>query len=175
MPIAVYPGTFDPVHLGHVDIASRASLLFDELIIAVYDRPMKNLLFSIDRRVEMMQDALAHLPNVTVRSYSGLTVDFVRSVGATVIVRGLRVTKDFELEYQMALANRRLDHDIDTICLMTSLEYAFLSSTIVREIAIVGGSVEGLVPPHVSKALSAALAAEPARLDAGTAGLATPE
>jgi len=164
MNIAVYPGTFDPVHLGHVDIAGRAADLFDRLVIAVYDRPMKGLLFSAPKRVEMMAKALAHLPNVTVCSYSGLTVNLARSVGARVIVRGMRVIKDFELEYQMALTNRQLAPDIDTICLMTSLAYAFLSSTIVREIAILGGSVEEMVPPHVSEELRLAVAQEPARL-----------
>jgi pantetheine-phosphate adenylyltransferase len=175
MSIAVYPGTFDPVHLGHVDIATRAADLFDELVIAVYDRPMKSLLFSPAKRVEMIAEALSGLPNVRVCNYSGLTVEFVRSVGASVIVRGLRLIKDFELEYQMALANRRLAPDIDTVCFMPSLEYAFLSSTIVREIAIVGGSVTDLVPPHVSEELRRALAQESGRLDTGTAGLTAPE
>ncbi len=175
MPIAVYPGTFDPVHLGHVDIAGRAAGLFDRLIIAVYDRPMKSLLFPPEKRVEMIEQAMAHLPNVTVQSYGGLTVDFVRSVGARVIVRGMRVIKDFELEYQMALSNRQLAPDIDTVCLMTSLEYAFLSSTIVREIAIAGGSVQALVPPHVCEALQTALAQGAGALATGTAGLTVPE
>lgn len=175
MPVAVYPGTFDPVHMGHIDIATRAAVLFERLIIAVYDRPMKGLLFPTAKRVEMMTRSVAHLPNLTVCSYSGLTVDLVRTVGASVIVRGLRVVKDFELEYQMALANRRLAPDIDTVCLMTSLEYAFLSSTIVREIAIVGGSVANLVPPHVDEELRRVVAQDPMALATGTAGLATPE
>lgn len=175
MPIAVYPGTFDPVHLGHVDIASRAVEIFDRLVIAVYDQPMKALLFPATKRVEMMTKALAHVPNITVCSYGGLTVDFVRSIGARVIVRGLRVVKDFELEYQMALTNRRLAPDIDTVCLMTSLEYAFLSSTIVREVAIAGGPVNDLVPAHVCEELRLALAQHPERLAAGTAGLIVPE
>lgn len=175
MTIAIYPGTFDPVHLGHVDIATRAAALFDRLIIAVYDRPMKNLLFPASKRVEMMRKATAHLPNVTVQSYSGLTVDLARSVGAGVIVRGMRVIKDFELEYQMALTNRQLAPDIDTVCLMTSLAYAFLSSTIVREIAIAGGSVEELVPPHVCEELRLALAQSSGELAPGTAGLVAPE
>lgn len=175
MPIAVYPGAFDPVHLGHVDIAARAAELFDELVVAVYDQPMKGQLFPATKRVEMMAKALAHLPNVRVCGYGGLTVDFVRSVGARVIVRGMRVIKDFELEYQMALTNRQLAPDIDTICLMTSLEYAFLSSTIVREIAIAGGSVRELVPPHVCEELRLVLAQESEKLPAGTAGLTISE
>lgn len=175
MLIAVYPGTFDPVHMGHVDVAGRAADLFDELVIGVYDQPTKGLLFPASKRVEMIAQALAHLPNVTVRSYDGLTVDFVRSVGSRVIVRGMRVVKDFELEYQMALANRQLAPDIDTICLMTSLEYAFLSSTIVREIAIAGGSVAELVPPHVCEELRIALGRKLATLATETAGLTVPE
>jgi pantetheine-phosphate adenylyltransferase len=175
MPIAVYPGTFDPVHLGHVDIASRAAVLFDEVVVGVYDRPMKNLLFPAPKRVEMIREALVHLPNVRVTSYSGLTVDFVRSMGARVIVRGLRVTKDFELEYQMALTNRRLAPDLDTVCLMTSLEYAFLSSTIVREIALVGGDVGGLVPPQVVQELRLALQRSPQPVASSTAGLVASE
>jgi pantetheine-phosphate adenylyltransferase len=174
MPVAVYPGTFDPVHYGHIDIATRAAELFDRLYVAVYDRPMKSLLFSAPKRVEMMSKALAHLPKVTVCSYSGLTVDFVRAVGGSVIIRGLRVTKDFELEYQMALTNRQLAPDIDTMCLMTSLQYAFLSSTIVREIADVGGSVQELVPPHVCEALRLALP-QSARAATGIAGLTATE
>ncbi len=174
MPSAVYPGTFDPVHLGHVDIAGRAAELFDRLVIAVYDRPMKNLLFPADKRVEMVTRAVSHLPNVSVCRYSGLTVDLVRSLGASVIVRGLRIVKDFELEYQMALANRRLAPDVETLCLMTSLEYAFLSSTIVREIAVEGGSVEDLVPAHVSEELRRFLADNHA-IAVGTAGLSTSE
>lgn len=175
MTIAVYPGTFDPVHLGHVDIASRAAALFEQLYVAVYDRPMKGLLFPTPKRVEMMSRALAHLPNVTVCSYSGLTVDLVRSIGGRVIVRGLRVTRDFELEYQMALTNRQQAPDIDTVCLMTSLEYAFLSSTIVRELAMVGGSIQELVPQHVVEELQHALAQNAEPLATGTAGLTAPE
>ena len=175
MPSAVYPGTFDPVHLGHVDVATRAAALFDHLYVAVYDRPMKSLLFPAAKRVEMMRKALTHLPNVSVMGYGGLTVDFVRSVGAGVIVRGLRVIMDFELEYQMALTNRRLAPDIDTVCLMTSLEYAFLSSTIVRDVAMAGGSVEDLVPPHVVEELRLALAHVSERLPTRTAGLTAPD
>ncbi len=174
MPIAVYPGTFDPVHFGHIDIASRAADIFDRLIVAVYDQPMKSLLFPAPKRVEMIAGALAHLPNVTVCSYGGLTVDFVQKAGARVIVRGLRVVRDFELEYQMALTNRQMAPGIDTICLMTSLEYAFLSSSVVREIAMAGGSVRDLVPPHVSEELRLALAGS-GQLATGTAGLTAPE
>jgi pantetheine-phosphate adenylyltransferase len=153
MHIAVYPGTFDPVHYGHLDIAGRAATIFDHLIVAVYDRPFKNLLFSVEERLEMMRKALQEIPNISVESYGGLTVEYVRQKGARVIVRGLRIAYDFELEYQMALTNKKLAPEIESICLMTSLEYAFLSSSIVKEVAMVGGCVEKMVPPHVVVAL----------------------
>lgn len=157
MTIAVYPGTFDPVHYGHMDIARRAAQIFQELVVGVYDRPQKRLLFSVEERVAMMREALADIPNITVQSYGQLTVDFARRNGAMVIVRGLRVISDFELEYQMALTNRHLAPDIDVCCLMTSLEYAFISSSIVKEIAIANGAVHQMVPPHVAEALKARL------------------
>jgi pantetheine-phosphate adenylyltransferase len=157
MPVAVYPGTFDPAHNGHIDIATRASKIFERLIVAVYDRPNKNLLFTTEERLDMMTRALSHLPNVTVARYSRLTVAFVRKSGASVIVRGLRVTYDFELEYQMALTNKKLAPDLETVCLVTSLDYAFLSSSIVKEVAAAGGCVEAMVPPHVITALHAKL------------------
>ncbi|MBC7250920.1 MAG: pantetheine-phosphate adenylyltransferase [Anaerolineae bacterium] len=158
MTTAVYPGTFDPVHYGHMDIATRAATIFDHLIIAVYARPLKNLLFSTEERLALMREAVSDLPNVTVESYDGLTVEYVRQKGAQVIVRGLRVTFDFELEYQMALTNKKLAPDIETICLFTRLEHAFLSSSIVKEVALVGGCVEAMVAPHVQAALKAKLA-----------------
>lgn len=153
MTIAVYPGTFDPVHYGHVDIATRAASVFDHLIIAVYNRPLKYILFTTEERLALMREALKGIPKIEIDSYGGLTVDYVRRKGATVIVRGLRVTYDFELEYQMALANRKLAPDIETICLMTSLEHAFLSSSNVKEIVMNGGCVDKMVPPHVAVAL----------------------
>jgi pantetheine-phosphate adenylyltransferase len=159
LTIAVYPGTFDPAHLGHMDIARRAAGLFDRLVVAVYDRPNKNVLFSVPERVEMMRLGLQDVPNVIVTTYGGLTVDFVRQQGARVIVRGLRVISDFEMEYQMALTTRRLAPDVDMICLMTSLEYAFLSSSIVKDVASAGGDVSQFVPAHVAAALRARYAA----------------
>jgi pantetheine-phosphate adenylyltransferase len=153
MTIAVYPGTFDPITNGHVDIATRAAALFDHLVVAVYDRPLKNLLFSTAEREAMTREALKDISNVTVQSYLGLTVTLAQSVGARVIVRGLRVLSDFELEFQMALTNRELAPDVDTVCLMTGQRYAFLSSSIAKEIAMVGGCVEGMVPPPVAAAL----------------------
>ena len=153
MITALYPGTFDPVTYGHIDIATRASCLFDRLIVAIYDRPQKNITFSAEERVEMMRESLHPISNIEVVSYSGLTVNFARTHGAKVLVRGLRAISDFELEYQMALTNQKLAPDIDTICLMTTLEHAFLSSSIVKDVYRAGGCVEGLVPPHVITAL----------------------
>ena len=157
--LAVYPGTFDPVHYGHIDVARRAAAIFDRVVVGVYDRPGKSLLFSTDERLAMVRQALREVAAIRVVSYGGLTVDFVQSQGAKVIVRGLRVISDFEIEYQMALANRKLAPDVEMVYLMTSLEYAFMSSSMVKEIASVGGCVSGFVPPHVEKALSARLAA----------------
>jgi pantetheine-phosphate adenylyltransferase len=157
MIVAVYPGTFDPVHYGHIDIAKRAATIFDRVIVAVYNRPLKNLVFSTEERTAMMKEALQGISNIEVDTYGGVTVQYLRSRGAQVIVRGLRVTYDFELEYQMALTNKKLAHEIETVCLVTSLEHAFLSSSIVKEVAIAGGCVDAMVPPKVAKALSAKL------------------
>jgi len=157
MRVAIYPGTFDPVHYGHVDICRRAAAIVDRLIIAVYSRPLKSLLFPTEERVLMVKEAVAGLDNIEVTSYTGLTVDYATRVGADFIVRGLRVISDFELEYQMALTNRKLASHIDMVCLMTSLEYAFLSSSIVKEIAMAGGCVAQMVPPHVVRALESRL------------------
>ena len=159
MTVAIYPGTFDPVHYGHIDIARRAAGIFDKLVVAVYDRPQKNLLFSVAERLVMLRDALCEEPNIEVQSYGGLTVSYARQQGARVIVRGLRVITDFELEYQMALATRQLDGEMDIVCLMTGLEYAFISSSIVKEIALAGGPVTQFVPAHVAEALRARLVA----------------
>lgn len=156
--LAVYPGSFDPVTNGHVDIARRAARLFDRLIIAVYDAPPKRLLFTTEERVAMFRDALAGLSDVEVRPYRGLTIDYLRAVGARVIVRGLRAISDFELEYEMALMNRKLMPEAEVACLMTSAEHAFLSSSVVKEIASVGGNVGHLVPSHVAAALDRAYA-----------------
>jgi pantetheine-phosphate adenylyltransferase len=151
--VAIYPGTFDPIHFGHIDIAIRAASIFDELVVAVYDKPAKRLLFSAKERSELAQQALADLPNVRVTAYSGLTVEFAYEVEAQAIVRGLRATNDFELEYQMALINRKLAPEIEFICLMTRQDYAFLSSSVVKEVALLGGDVSSMVPPHVASAL----------------------
>ncbi|HLE26987.1 MAG TPA: pantetheine-phosphate adenylyltransferase [Anaerolineales bacterium] len=150
--LAVYPGTFDPIHYGHMDIARRAASLFDALLIAVYDKPLKSLLFPPEERMAMVEETVKYmgLSNVRVTGYSGLTVEFCRTVGAKVVVRGLRVFSDFELEFRMALANHRLAPDIETMSLITNEEHTFLSGTTVREIASLGGDVSSMVPPHVA-------------------------
>ena len=153
MTIAVYPGTFDPITNGHVDIATRAAAIFDELIVAVYARPSKDLLFSTDERIAMVEETFRDVPNITVEAYDQLTVNYVRERGAQVIVRGLRVVSDFELEFQMALMNRKLAPDLDVVCLITSLEHSFLGSGIVKEVAVLGGDVKPFVPSHVAEAL----------------------
>ncbi len=150
---AVFPGTFDPIHYGHVDIARRASRLFDELIIAVYDKPLKNLVFSPEERLHQVRLTFSDESKIRVMGYSGLTVDFCEKVQANVIVRGLRVFSDFENEFRMALANHRLAPDIEVVALITSEQHTFLSSTTVREIASLGGDISSMVPPHVAVAL----------------------
>ncbi len=149
MTTAIYPASFDPIHYGHIDIATRAARVFERVIVAVYDRPMKNLLFNIDERLDLVEQALGDLPNVEIARYSGLTVEFARQVSAQVIVRGLRVVSDFELEWHMALTNKQLAPDIEVVCLMTSQTYAFLSSSTVREVALLGGDVSSMVPAFV--------------------------
>jgi len=153
MPTAIYPGAFDPIHLGHVDITRRAAQLFEHVYFAIYDRPNKNILFPTQERVRLAQEALADLDNVTVISYRELTVDLAQRLGADAIVRGLRAISDFEWELQLALTNRELAPNVEVVCLMTRLEYAFLSSTIVKEVASLHGDISKMVPPNVEKAL----------------------
>jgi len=150
---ALFPGTFDPMHYGHIDIAERAARLFDEVIMAVYDRPLKSLMFLPDERMDLVREAFKQNPKIKVTGYSGLTVDFCRNAGAQVIVRGLRVFSDFEFEFRMALANQRLATDIETVALITAEQHTFLSSSTVREIASLGGDVSSMVPPYVEAAL----------------------
>ncbi|MBN1964234.1 MAG: pantetheine-phosphate adenylyltransferase [Anaerolineae bacterium] len=150
---ALYPASFDPIHYGHIDIAQRAARLVDELIVGVYDRPNKRLLFDVQERFDLAQDSLSHIPNIRVAIYSGLTVDYAREVGAAAIIRGLRVFSDFELEFRMALANRRLAPDVEIVNLIAGEAYVHLSSSTVREIASLGGDVSTMVPLSVQHAL----------------------
>jgi pantetheine-phosphate adenylyltransferase len=150
--VAIYPGSFDPVHLGHIDIAHRAAAVFDRVIVAIYDRPSKSLKFSTDERVRLFQDGVQR-KNIDVIPYTGLTIDLARRVGARAILRGLRATSDFEYEYQMTTMNRHLEPSVEAVFLMTSLEYAYLSSSIIKEVAAQGAPLDGLVPDHVAAAL----------------------
>ena len=146
---ALYPASFDTVTNGHIDVARRATLLFDELVVAVFDAPSKNLLFTTDERVDMIRQSLEDLPNVRVESYTGLTAHHALAIGAKVIVRGLRTVSDFEWELQLAQNYRHLAPDLEIACLMTSQNYSFMSSSMVKEIAKWGGDVSQMVPPHV--------------------------
>jgi len=150
---AIYPGSFDPVTNGHMDILERATKLFDEVIVAVATNPSKTPLFSVQERVQMLREASKHLPNVIVDSFEGLLVPYAATQGAQVIVKGLRALSDFEFEFEMALMNRRLDEGIETVFMMTNAEYSYLSSSIIKEVAGFGGSVHGLVPTVVEEAL----------------------
>ena len=151
MKTAIYPGSFDPVTYGHIDIIKRASEIFDKLIVAVLDNRSKTPLFSVDERVNILYGVLEDVHNIEIVSYSGLLVDFARANNANVIVRGLRAVTDFEYELQMAQTNRKLDNDIDTLFLTTALEYAYLSSSSVKEVASYGGDIEKFVPKEVAK------------------------
>ncbi len=150
---AMFPGTFDPIHYGHIDIANRATKLFDEVVIAVYDKPLKSLLFSPEERMELVKESFLDNPKIRVTGYSGLTVNACKALDAQVIMRGLRVFSDFEFEFRMALANHRLAPDIEIVSFITHEEHTFLSSTTVREIATLDGDISSMVPAHVEAAL----------------------
>ncbi|MCD6599388.1 MAG: pantetheine-phosphate adenylyltransferase [Dehalococcoidia bacterium] len=160
MTIAVYPGTFDPITSGHADIIKRAASIFDKLIIGVYDKPNKQVLFSVAERVAMVSRVIANLPGVHVKPYSGLTADFIHSVNGTVMIRGLRASSDFEREFEMALMNKKLSPDIELICLMTSSEYQFLSSSLIKEVARLGGCLKDMIPDYVANALKEKFSAQ---------------
>jgi pantetheine-phosphate adenylyltransferase len=154
--IAIYPGTFDPMTNGHLDIVERASLLMDRLIILVADNTTKQPIFSAAERVDLIREAVRGLPqhpHITVDSYRGLTVDYAHRVGAQAMIRGLRAVTDFEWEFQLALINQKLAPEIETVCLMTAQEYSFLSASMVRELAQYGGDLTDLVPPNIAAAL----------------------
>ena len=153
MTLAIYAGSFDPITNGHLDIAARASKLFEKLIIGVYESPNKHPLFTVEERLELVKQSIADLPNVTAVSYRELTVDFARRVNAQAVVRGLRMSADFEREFDMAMMNKRLYPALELVCLMASMEYQFLSSTLLKEAASLGGDISGLVPEHVATAL----------------------
>ena len=155
MVTAIYPGSFDPVTMGHLDIVARGAALFEKVIVAVYGTPSKDLLFSTEERVQLFQECVGNLPNVEVQEFSGLVVRFARQVGAAVIIRGLRSGADFEYEYDMAFMNRRLESSVDMVSFMTSQDYMFVSSSLLKEVARLGGDITGMVPPHVVMAVNA--------------------
>ena len=151
---AVYPGTFDPITNGHLDIIERGSRLFDRVVIAILSNVEKAPLFTLSERVDLIKDSVSPMRNVSVETFSGLLVDYVHSRRAHVIVRGLRAISDFEYEFQMALMNRRLDPEVETVFMMPAEAYSYLSSRLVKEVASLGGDVSGLVPPPVARAIS---------------------
>jgi pantetheine-phosphate adenylyltransferase len=153
MVIALYPGSFDPVTVGHLDIAARAARLFDRVVLGVYDTPSKSLLFSTEERVDLARQACSHLPNLEVTKYQGLTVRYAKDLGAGVIVRGLRSGYDFEYEFEMAFMNHKLEPEVDLACFMTSQDYVFVSASLLKEVARLGGDIRELVPPNVAAAV----------------------
>jgi len=153
LTVAVYPGTFDPITNGHLDIVTRAAKLFDRIIIGVFARANKHLFFTTEERMDLARQAVVHLPNVEVKSFRGLTVDFAKQEKAQVMIRGLRMNADFEKEFEMAMMNRKLSPDLDLLCLMASQEYQFLSSSLLKEVARLEGDISDLVPEHVAEAL----------------------
>lgn len=153
MKIAIYPGSFDPMTYGHLDIIERSSKMVDKLYVSVLINSAKNALFSIDERVSMIKEMTGHLTNVEVTSFEGLLVEYAKQMNASIIVRGLRAVTDFEYELQIAQTNRIVNPDVDTIFLTTSLEYSYLSSTIVKEVASYGGDISKFVPKEIEDAI----------------------
>ena len=153
MVTAVYPGSFDPVTVGHLDVVNRASVLFDKIIVGVYGGSSKDLLFDANERVDLFREAVRDITNVEVTKFEGLVVRFAKEVGAKVIVRGLRSGSDFEYEFDMAFMNRRLDPELDMVCFMTSQDYMFVSSSLLKEVARLGGDISAMMPPHVAEAV----------------------
>lgn len=154
MTVAIYAGTFDPITNGHLDVAVRAAKLFDKLYMGVYDSPAgKRILFTTEERVKMAKEVTKNIHNIEVRAFTGMVVDFANSVGAQTQVRGLRMSSDFEHEFEMALMNKKLCPELELVCFMTSLQYQFLSSSLMKEVASLGGDVDNMVPKNVAKAL----------------------
>ncbi len=149
----VYPGTFDPVTNGHLDLVKRALKLFDEVVVAIGENPLKSPVFTVEERLELLKETAGKDPRVSIMSFDGLVVDFAREIGASAILRGLRAVSDFDSELQRALMNRKLDREIETVFLMTGFRWIYISSTIVKEAAQFGGSLEGLVPEIVEQRL----------------------
>lgn len=149
MTVAVYPGSFDPITLGHVDILTRASRLFDRIILAIVKNPNKHALIPLDERVKLVKESIGHLTNVEVESFEGLTVTFAKTHGAQVIIRGLRAVSDFEYEFKMSQMNRNLSPETETVFMMAGLDYQFLSSSMVKEVSMLGGNIANLVPGSV--------------------------
>jgi len=147
--VAIYPGSFDPVTNGHLDILERGLKLFDKIILAILTNPKKNFLFTLEQRIEMLEDSIKKFPNVEIDTFDGLTVDFAAARNAQGILRGLRAMSDFEYEFQMALMNRRLNREVQTVFLMTGLRWIYTSSSIIKEAAQFGGNIKGMVPPIV--------------------------
>ena len=153
MKKAVYPGTFDPVTNGHLDVIKRGSIIFDTLIVSVGRNPLKETLFSVKERMEMIRDHVKELPNVTVDCFDGMLVDYLKKQQTNIILRGIRTVSDFEYEFQRALTNRALSKEVETVFVMTSEQYSFLNSTLIREVVSLGGSVNQFVPPDVERRL----------------------
>jgi len=154
---AVYPGSFDPVTNGHLDIIERASRAFDLIVVAVVRNPAKDAMFSIEERMQLLRQVTAHLPNVSVGHFEGLLMDYMHLLSAKIVIKGLRAISDFESEFQMALMNRTLDSSIETMFMMTNSRYSYLSSSLVKEVARLGGSIDELVPVDVAEAVEARL------------------
>ena len=161
MRTVIYPGSFDPLTNGHLDLVERASLLFDRVVVAVASNESKNPLFPIEERRDLVGRAVQHLPNVSTDIFDGLLVDYVRRTGGHAVLRGLRAISDFEFEFQLALMNRKLNSAVETIFMTPTESYTFLSSRIVKEIARLGGDIRAFVPAHVAEALRCKFAANP--------------
>ena len=162
MTTAVYPGSFDPIHGGHLDVIRRAREIFDRIVVGVLDNEQKNYLFSVEERAQLVRQSLGPDTDITVRPFSGLAVAFATAEGATVMIRGLRAVSDLDNEFQMALMNRRLEPRIDTVFLITGFSNVYLSSSLLKDVCAHGGSIEGLVAPVVERALQTKLRSAPA-------------